>query len=341
MQLRNFEGRVFFTIVIVISLIFLWMTKALLMPVFWAVVLAVLFWPLYRKLKIALKGREALAAFLTTLAVIFIVLIPLGLVATSMTKQALGLYQQISKGEIDVMAPVAMVESKLPLLMSILNDYGVDTVELRKAFEGRAVSITQWFAESAVSVGQNVAGVTVLFVLMLYLLFFFFRDGQMLVKALIRALPIGDAREKILLQKFAQVAKATVKGNLVVAAVQGAIGGFLFMIVGIQASVFWLPAAIFLLASGAIWQGVVLILGGSLIVGLIDNLLRPLLVGRETKMPDYVVLIATLGGLQVFGIAGFVLGPIITALCIVMWDMFAEEFSVYDSSESPVKPDNE
>src|SRR5690606_13847821 len=132
-----------------------------------------------------------------------------------------------------------------------------------------------------------------------------------------------------------------VKGNIVVAATQGMLGGLIFWALGIQgallwgvimavlsllpavgAALIWLPVAIYFLATGAIWQGIVLILFGVLVIGLVDNILRPILVGKDTKIPDYVILISTLGGLSVFGLNGFVLGPLFAALFIACWDLF-------------------
>jgi predicted PurR-regulated permease PerM len=169
---------------------------------------------------------------------------------------------------------------------------------------------------------------------------------------------MGDEREVRLMRKFAQVSRATVKGTLVVAVVQGVLGGVLFSLVGIQAAIFWgvamgilsilpavgpmlvwLPAAVILLATGALWQGLVVIACGILIVSMVDNLLRPILVGRETHMPDYLVLVATLGGLTMFGLAGFVAGPIVAALFLVMWDMFADEYAPLDPSRRREAPD--
>ena len=136
--------------------------------------------------------------------------------------------------------------------------------------------------------------------------------------------------------------RATVKGNIAVAVTQGALGGVIFWILGIQgallwavlmaflsllpavgAGLIWLPVAIYFLATGNIWQGVILVAFGVLVIGLVDNVLRPLLVGKDTKMPDYVVLISTLGGLSLFGINGFVIGPLIAAMFIATWALFA------------------
>ena len=189
---------------------------------------------------------------------------------------------------------------------------------------------------------------------MLYFLFYLFRDGERIVERIIRALPLGDRRERRLFSKFADVARATVKGTLVVAAVQGAIGGLLFWALGIDAAVFWgvvmavlslvpaigsalvwVPAAVILAASGEPGRAAILVAGGVLVIGLVDNLLRPILVGRDTEMPDYLVLIATLGGIAVFGLSGFVLGPVVAALFLVVWDMVIEEYGAYDDAAGP------
>jgi predicted PurR-regulated permease PerM len=354
MLLRNFESRVFFALVLLTTAVFLWMVRGFLMPVFWAAVFAILFQRLFLRVNAAVRGRRSLAAVLTTLVVVFAVLIPFALVLAAVAQQALGLYQQIATGQIDLNAPLAFVERTLPRLTGLLTDYGVDIVRVRTALEGAAVGTTQWIASQALVMGQNIATATILFALMLYFLFFFFRDGDLLIRAAIRALPMGDEREARLFGRFAQVARATVKGTLVVAAVQGAIGGILFAMVGIQAAAFWGvvmgilsllpaigpalvwgPAAIVLFVTGRVWEGIVLTVGGIFVIGLIDNLLRPILVGRESKMPDYLILLATLGGLGMFGLAGFVVGPIIAALFLVMWQMFSEEYSPLDSSEPP------
>ena len=110
----------------------------------------------------------------------------------------------------------------------------------------------------------------------------------------------------------------------------GVVMGLLALLPAVGAALIWLPAAIYLLATGFIWQGVVLLMFGALVIGLVDNILRPLLVGKDTKMPDYVVLISTLGGLATFGLNGFVIGPVIAAMFIAAWDIFSESTSAQD-----------
>jgi predicted PurR-regulated permease PerM len=357
MRLSNLEGRVFVALVLATTAFFLWMIRAFLVPVFWAAVFAILFQPLFLWLKHRFGGRRTPAALAATLAVVFAVLVPSALLVAAVAQQALWLYQRIASGEVNLQAPIDFVEQHLPAVTDFFAEYGIGTEQVRTSVEGAAIFATQYIAAQALTLGQNVLVATILFLLMLYLLFFFFRDGDRLLRGIIRAVPMGDLREERLMRKFAQVSRATVKGTLVVAVVQGVLGGVLFSLVGIQAAIFWgvmmgilsilpavgpmlvwFPAAVILLATGALWQGLAVIVSGVLIVSMVDNLLRPILVGRETHMPDYLVLVATLGGLTVFGIAGFVAGPIVAALFLVMWDMFAEEYAPLDSSRPQGAP---
>ncbi len=201
-----------------------------------------------------------------------------------------------------------------------------------------------FFAGRALSLGQNTLQFLVTFGVMLYLLFFMFRDGQALARTLRRALPLSDAHTRRFTSKFTSVIRATVRGNIIIAIIQGSIGGIAFWALGVEpallwgvlmsflsllpavgAALIWVPAAIYLALAGLWVKVVVLVAVGVLGIGLIDNLLRPPLVGRETKLPDYVVLISTIGGISLIGINGFVIGPLIAALFIAAWGIFVEE----------------
>jgi predicted PurR-regulated permease PerM len=357
MRLRNLESRVFFGLVLLITALFLWMVRGFLFPVFWAAVFAVLFRPFFLRTADLLRGRRSAAALLSTLAVVVVVVVPTGLLIGALAQQALGLYTGLTTGAISLQAPIAFAERSLPRVVDALARYGIGIEQVRTSMETSAIAATQFIGGQALAIGQNALSVAIHFGLMLYFLFFFFRDGERIVAGIIRALPLGDAREARLLARFAAVARATVKGTLLVAAAQGALGGILFALVGIQGAVFWgvvmgvlsllpaigaalvwAPAALILLATGAVWEGIIVIVGGTFVIGLVDNLLRPILVGREAQMPDYLVLLTTLGGITMFGIAGFVAGPVIAALFLVMWEMFAEEYAPHDSSAPLVEP---
>jgi predicted PurR-regulated permease PerM len=166
------------------------------------------------------------------------------------------------------------------------------------------------------------------------------------------AIPLTPSHKQELLHKFSHVIRSTVRGNLVVAALQGALGGIAFWFLGVRgallwaavmaflsllpaigAALVWLPVALWFLATGATWHGVALAAWGVLVIGLVDNLLRPMLVGKATLMPDYVVMITTLGGMVVFGINGFVLGPVIAAMFFAVWHMVL----IARQAEAPVE----
>jgi predicted PurR-regulated permease PerM len=160
------------------------------------------------------------------------------------------------------------------------------------------------------------------------------------------ALPLGDKREALFFDKFSEVTRATIKGSLLVAMVQGLLGGFIFWALGIGAPLLWgvimtllslvpmigaglvwLPVALYLFAIGDFTSAIILVGFGVAVIGLVDNILRPILVGRDTKLPDYLVLLSTLGGFTVFGMNGFVIGPLIAALFVTCWNIFIKEFN--------------
>jgi predicted PurR-regulated permease PerM len=245
----------------------------------------------------------------------------------------------------------------MPTITALIERIGVDPERLEEQVQSAAVTASRYVAQRALSIGQGTLRGTVFFFLMLYLLFFFLRDGPRLLDALVNALPLGDARERHLLARFAEVSRATIKGTLVVGIVQGAIGGTAFAILGISAPVLWgtvmallsilpavgtalvwLPAAIFLIVNGEIFGGAALIFVGVFVIGLTDNLLRPLLVGRDTRLPDYLILLSTLGGLAGFGLAGIIIGPIIAAFFLSVWHMAEAEFNTEHREQIPEPP---
>jgi predicted PurR-regulated permease PerM len=336
----------FFLLVALTTLAFVALIGRFLMPVFWAAVLATVFFPLQSRYVARLRGRRSLAALATILTIIGLVVVPLFLIGLAMAREAIDLHDQITSGAIDLQVPLRFLRRITPLASDYLVKVGIDVDGLVQRLSASAVAISQFIASRALGIGQDVLRITALFFLMLYILFFFLRDGSQLVATLIRLLPLGDVRERQLLAKFSEVSQATIKGTLVVGFVQGAIGAVLFWALGIPAPVFWgtlmamfsvlpavgpgliwLPAAVILLGMGQIVKGIVLIAAGILVIGLVDNVLRPILVGRDTQMPDYLVLLATLGGLAVFGVSGFVIGPVIAAFFIVVWEMFAQEYA--------------
>ena len=356
--------RIFFgAVLLAVTAAFVWLIQSFLQPIFWAVALGIVVFPLHQKLLRRLNGRRSLTATISMLVVVLIVVMPLLGVAAAVATEATGLYDRLRSGEIDLGGATEWFNDRLPIAMSWLEVIGVDPGRLQEQASTAAVAVSQFIASRAVAIGQDTLRFAVYFFLMLYLLFFFLRDGRRMLDCMVRALPLGDERERHLFSRFAEVSRATIKGTLVVGIVQGAIGGMAFAMLGIGAPVLWGvimallsivpavgpalvwgPAAIVLLANGSYVAGIVLILVGVLVIGLVDNLLRPVLVGRDTQMPDYLILLSTLGGLGAFGLAGIVIGPIIAAFFVSVWDMAVEEFSaeaepIVDEQARPIEPE--
>lgn len=358
---RSVQNGFFIALVVLVTLAFLGLIQDFLVPIFWAAVLATLFYPVQERWIEVTGGRSALASVLTILTIILIVILPLVLVGRAVTVQSLSLYEQVRTGQIDVQGMVSYLESLVPVVGDYLDEYGIDAARIREGVSGAAVTVSQFVASQALNIGQDALRISIQFFLMLYVLFFFLRDGERIIEGLIRALPLGDRRERALFSQFAAVSRATLKGTFVVGIIQGGLGGLLFWMLGLPAPVFWgvimtilsllpaigsglvwAPAAVILLLTGEVVRGLVLIAAGALLIGLVDNILRPILVGRETQMPDYLILLSTLGGLTVFGISGFVIGPIIAALFLTVWQMFGDEYAEADQHgdvDAPTTPE--
>ncbi|MEH7881783.1 AI-2E family transporter [Rhizobium laguerreae] len=342
----------FYVLLVLVTIAFVAVVLPFYSAIFWAVVLAIIFFPLHARIEARLGGRGNLAAALSVLICLCVVIIPGLIVLSSLVQQGNHLYQRMDTGEIDVRSFIHNLQEALPLflrdwLRSIeLN--GVDT------FQDRVSSALMqgggFFAGRALSLGQNTLRFFVTFGVMLYLLFFMFRDGRALARSIRRALPLSDAHTLRFTSKFTSVVHATVRGNIIIAIIQGSIGGIAFWALGVEpallwgvlmsflsllpavgAALIWVPTAIYLALAGFWVKAIVLVAVGALVIGLVDNLLRPSLVGRETKLPDYVVLISTIGGISLVGVNGFVIGPLIAALFIAAWGIFVEEEGTSDS----------
>ncbi|MDH4612607.1 AI-2E family transporter [Pseudomonas sp. BN102] len=342
---RQLENRTLILLLVVVSLAFCWILLPFYGAVFWAVVLAVIFSPLQRELALRLGGRGNLSAMITLAICLLVAVLPALLICLLLVQEGADFYHRVESGELDIGAYVNQFKDLLPnFLQRQLDRLGIGNVNgLRDRIVGGMLQGSQFLATKAFAIGQNTFEVVVSFFVMFYLLYFFLRDGLDLARNVRMAVPLGEQHKRRLQIKFTRVVRATVKGSLVVGICQGVLGGLVFWVLEIPSPVFWGvmmaffsllplvgagmiwgPVALFLVMEGAIWAGVGLAVFGILVIGLVDNVLRPILVGKDTRMPDYLVLISTLGGLALFGLNGFVIGPLIAALFVASWDLFTE-----------------
>ena len=332
-------------LLLLVTVAFIWILLPFYGAVFWAVILGILFAPMQRKLQLKFGWQRNLTALCTLGICLVIAILPVIILSILLVQEGATVYNNIESGQLDIGAYLAQFKHSLPpYFQHLLDRFGMGELNgLREKIVKASMQGSQVLASQAFSFGQGTFEFVVSFGIMLYLLFFFLRDGAELVRKVRTAVPLEESHKRRLQLKFNRVVRATVKGNLVVAVTQGALGGaifwfldipsallwavlmgFLSLLPAVGAGIVWAPVAVYFLLSGMIWQGVVLALFGVFVIGLVDNVLRPILVGKDTRMPDYLILISTLGGLAVFGLNGFVIGPLIAALFMSSWALFIE-----------------
>ena len=332
-------------LVALVTLAFGWILLPFYGSILWASIIALLFAPVYRRL-LARTRRRNLAALLTLLMVLVIVVLPLALLTATLAREAAALYQRVQSGEWN---PSLVLHSAFDALpggaRAVLDRFALaDFAALQRRLSAALVQGSEWLAAQALGIGQNTFEAGAGLGIAAYLSFFLIRDGTAVAQAVRGAIPLPAADRQLLLDTFGTAIRATVKGQLLVAAIQGTLGGLAFAMLGVRgallwavamaflslvpvvgAAIVWLPVALVLGLTGSLWQGIGLAAWGVLVIGMVDNLLRPVLVGRQTLMPDYLVMIATIGGVATIGINGLVLGPALAALFLAVWKLHGRD----------------
>jgi|TARA_R100001244_G_scaffold6593_6_gene7894 predicted PurR-regulated permease PerM len=351
---KRVEWGFMIALLVIISLAFAVLIEPFFGAIVWGVVVAVLFRPVHDRLLSRFPDRANLCAVITLVLILLLVVVPTILLGMALAQEAASLYTRIENGDIDFGAAFAAFENSLPSWMQAqLAAYGYgDVASIRAEIEQSISAILEFLLAQLLSVGQGAFQFMLGLGVMLYLTFFLLRDGRGLTERIGEMIPLDETKRDILLERFLVVIRATIKGSLIIAIIQGGLGGLIFWALDIRGALLWavlmgvfslipaigtgfvwIPVALYLVVTGAVWQGIVLILCGVFLISMVDNVVRPILVGRDTRMPDYVVLISTLGGLQLFGINGIVIGPLVAALFIAIWSIFSEMHQVNGNRE--------
>jgi len=334
-------------LVVLVSLVFTIMIKGYLMTLLLAGVFAGLCQPIYRRILKGTKGKESLSSVLTLTGLMLIIIIPLGVILSLVVAQAVQVGQAVGpwiQETISQPEKILLGLEKLPFY-----DYVMTYKDDILSRLGELVSFISTFLVNSISqVTSSTFQAGFLFFIFLYAMFFFIKEGRLLIDKILYYLPLENEPERKLLDHFTSVTRATLKGTFLIGLIQGTLAALGFWVAGIDSVVFWgmimtvlsiipiigssivwIPAVLILAISGKIVSAIILGIYCAVIVGTVDNILRPILVGKDTKMHELFILLGTIGGIGLFGIWGVLIGPVIAALFVTIWNLYGKTFADY------------
>jgi predicted PurR-regulated permease PerM len=334
-------SRYFLIIVLIISMVvFFNLTKIFLVPVLMATVFTTLFYPLFEWLLKKTGRRRNLSAFACCLILLVGLLVPLFAIADLVMQEAISLYSNTFPEIVEMIKGDSGVVGKIKN-STLLKHLSVNNMDWESSLQEVAKQMGNFIARTSRGTFHVV---TNLFI-MLFTMFYFFRDGERLVRRIKYLSPMDDTYEEALIYRFISVSRATIKGTMLIGMVQGVLGGITLWIFGIGSPVLWgmvmvilsiiplvgcwlvlYPAAFYLIVTGEFWQGIAIMLITAFIISNIDNFLRPRLVGKDAGMHDLMIFFSTLGGISVYGVMGFIIGPVIAVFFLTILDIYSIEF---------------
>lgn len=343
MQIKHYNVYFFVIILVGISALAFMVVQPFLIPFIIAAVLANLFGPMYEGLLKIMGKNKVISSALTCFIIVLIIIVPLFTVSFLVINEAqetiIRFSQDVEPGR-GVADKIISSISSLPIIKTL----GTDIIS-----ERTIVDAVKGLSQNALLIFQGAysGAVHLIFVIfiMFFSLFYLFMDGKDMIKKIIKISPLRDKYEQILIEKFTSISRATLKGTSLIAVIQGTMGGILFWATGVSSPVLlgilmtlasiipsigsglvWFPVGIIMILLGNVASGVAILLVGALVISTVDNIVKPKLVGRDTQIHPLLILLSTLGGIALFGIAGFIIGPIVIALFISLWEIYAIEF---------------
>ena len=335
----------FFAVLIGTTVVFFRMVRIFLVPILLAAVFATLFYPLYEWLRRRFRGKKTLASFFCCFLLFLGLIIPLYAVADMVTREAIDFYHTAQKQMAEFMktgpqGPLARLKN-----LPFVRDLRLDQFNWQSTVQNVASSAGTFAATVIRRTSQGTIQVIVMLFMTLFTMFYFFRDGKDLLRRVRALIPLDREYKNAIAARFSSVAKATVKGTLLIALVQGTLSGLTLWIFGVGSPILWgvvatllaviplvgawlvlYPAAFIQILTGHLWQGIGILIVTILVIVNVDNLMRPRLVGQETGMHDLMVFFSTLGGISMFGPTGFIIGPMIAALFLSVLDIYSAEY---------------
>ena len=336
----------FLIILAVVSLLMAVIVLPFAQPLLWAGLSAIMFQPLYRAVLRQMRGRRNPAAGVTLLIIFFVLMVPALWIGTLVVQEAITLITTLQQQPLDLAKLFDSVYAMLPGIAQEAVDRSgwADMAKVQLRIQEFLTESAGIIAGQAVSIGSGALSFVLSFGVALYVLYFLLRDGERIGRTVLHAVPVERSISERLAERFLGIVRATIKGTGVVALVQGALGTITLTIAGVPSALLfgvimaifalvpvigsgavWVPAGLYLLLIGDYWQGLFVLLTGFFIISSADNVLRPILVGRDTGIPDWIILITTLGGISLVGLSGIVLGPLVAGLFLASWSILREQ----------------
>jgi len=335
----------FLLLLAAVSFLLVWVAWPFAGPLLWSALAAIMFQPLYNWSLKKARGRRNLAALLTLFIIFVAVLLPALWIGSVVVDETVGLVNSLRADPPDLRLWFDQAFAMLPAsFQQFIEDNGWNDVSfLQQQLQALLGESAGLIAQQAVSIGSGALGFILSFAIGLYVLFFLLRDGSRIGETILHSVPVERDIADRLAERFLGIVRAVIKGSGVVGLVQGTLGAITMMIAGVPSALLmgvlmailalipavgtalvWAPVGIWLLISGEIWQGIFVLGSGFIIISSADNVLRPILVGRDTGIPDWIILVTTLGGLSLAGFAGIVLGPLVAGLFLASWSILQE-----------------
>lgn len=343
MRIPKSQTILFFAILLIVTVAVFFIMKPFIYAIFWAVILAGLFAPVYKKMEKKLH-RPSLSATLVLILICLIFILPFAFIASLLFKESMAIYQGLSTDNSPINAYIQKI-MELVKHNPYTDSLHLDEATLTEKITQLSKSVAGYIFDSLKSFTQNTLQFIVQLGVMLYALFYFIRDGKQFLETILRLLPLENDRDRILLAHFQKTANSTLKVTLIIGGIQGILGGLLFLVMGIQGAVLWgvvmiitavipvvgcalvwAPAGILMMITGHLWGGIFILAFGSLVISMVDHFLRPILLGKDVSMHPLLIFLSTMGGIIVFGFTGFIIGPIIMSLAMAVWHMYEEYY---------------
>lgn len=326
----------YYLLLAVITILFVSIIFNFAAPILWSIVVSIIFYPIYEKLFL-MTNKKSLSSILSLILISLLVIMPAIAILGLIGNELINFINSSDNYSFEHYAEMIPNES---IINQLLSWSGLNITELTEWADDFLISASKVLYESVSTISVNVINFFVSLFIFVYLTFFFLKDGEKILQHCMDAFPMKNEDESFLLSEFQKTTRATIKGTVIVALAQGFLGYLTLLLIGVNGALIWgavmallsiipavgtilvwLPISLILFLNGEIMDASLLIFSGIFIIGMIDNLLRPMLISKETKIPDYLILLTTIGGISIFGITGFIVGPIIASLFISIWSL--------------------